>query len=150
MTTINFDKLLEPVSEDSPCGEDIEYEPEFGELERAAQGKPGHEMGDKKIAPEPPNWGEVSEAAEALLARSKDLRVAVHLAHASLNSNGIPGLASGLDYLNKMLHEYWDGMYPELDAEDDKDSKEPDERQPEDADDPPETIDQFVIGFVDA
>lgn len=121
MTAINVDKLLQPVSDDSPCGDDLEYEPEFGELERAAQGKPGHEMGDKKIAPEPPDWGEVAEAAEALLGRTKDLRVAIHLAHASLNLEGLPGLASGLELINRMLHDFWDNLHPVLDAEDDND-----------------------------
>lgn len=121
MTDINIDKLLEPVSEDAPCGEDLEYEPEFGELERAAQGKAGHEMGDTKIEAEPPNWNEVAELAEPLFARSKDLRVATHLTHANLNLDGLPGLASGLDLINKMLQQYWDNVHPELDAEDDND-----------------------------
>lgn len=121
MTAINIDNLLQPVSDDSPCGDDLEYEPEFGELERAAQGKPGHEMGDTKIAPEPPDWNEVASAAEALFARTKDLRIALHLAQASLNQDGIPGLAAGLDLINRMLHEFWDDLHPILDAEDDND-----------------------------
>ena len=121
MTDINIDKLLEPVSEESPCGEDLEYEPEFGELERAAQGKAGHEMGDTKIDAEPPNWTEVAELAEPLFERSKDLRIATHLTHANLNLDGLPGLASGLDLINKMLQQYWDNVYPELDAEDNND-----------------------------
>ncbi len=121
MSNINIDKLLEPVSEASPCGDDLEYDSEFGELVRAAQGKPGHEMGDKQIAAEPPDWGETSEAAEALFGRTKDLRVATHLAHARLNLDGIPGLAFGLSLIDKMLHEYWDDVHPGLDAEDDND-----------------------------
>jgi len=121
MTKIDTDKLLEPISEESPCGDDLEYDPEFGELERAAQGKPGHEMGDEIIAAEPPDWSEVLEAAEKLFGRTKDLRVATHLAHANLNLNGLAGFASGLDLINKMLQQYWDHVHPELDAEDDDD-----------------------------
>jgi len=121
MSNINIDKLLEPVSEESPCGDDLEYDPEFGELERTAEGKPGHEMGDEIIAPEPPDWTEVSEAATALFGRTKDLRVATHLANASLNMDGIRGLASGLDLINSLLHEYWDDLHPKLDEEDSND-----------------------------
>ena len=121
MGAIDVDKLLEPISDDAPCGEDLEYDPDFGALERAAEGKPGHVMGDKEIPPEPPKWDEVSEAAEALLSRTKDLRVAAHLAHAQLNLEGIQGFASGLDLLNGMLHQYWDNVYPLLDEEDDND-----------------------------
>jgi type VI secretion system protein ImpA len=121
MSNIKNDKLLEPVSEESPCGDDLEYDPAFGELERAAQGKEGHEIGDKEIPAEPPVWSDVSEAAEALFERTKDLRVAVPLVHARLNLDGVSGLASGLELINKMLHEFWDDLHPELDAEDDND-----------------------------
>lgn len=121
MSRIDIDKLLEPISEESPCGDDLEYDPDFGELERAAQGKPGHSMGDEIIEPEPPDWSEVIDAAEGLLGRTKDLRVAVHMAHASLNLDGLTGLAAGLELINKMLQQYWDEVHPELDAEDDND-----------------------------
>jgi type VI secretion system protein ImpA len=118
MTVFDMDKVLEPVSEESPCGDDLEYDAEFGELERAAKGKPGHEMGDETIAPEPPNWSEVAEAAVALFSRTKDLRVATHLAQASMNLDGFHGLASGLDLINRLLHDSWDGLHPNLDEED--------------------------------
>ena len=121
MTVFDIDKVLEPVSEDSPCGDDLEYDAEFGELERAAQGKAGHEMGDEIIAPEPPDWSEVAEAATALFTRTKDLRVATHLAQASLNLEGLHGLACGLELINRLLHDYWDDLHPNLDEEDDND-----------------------------
>ena len=121
MSDINVDKLLEPVSEDSVCGDDLEYDPEFGELERAAQGKAGPSMLDAETPAEPPKWQEVFNTAEGLLKRTKDLRVASHLTHASLNLHGFAGLASGLGLLNGMLHKYWDEVHPQLDAEDDND-----------------------------
>ena len=121
MSDINIDKLLEPVSDETACGDDLEYDPDFGELERAAQGKEAHVMGEKEIAAEPPDWNEVFDAAEALLLRTKDLRVASYLAHASLNLHGIPGLAAGLKLVNDMAHRYWDEVHPQLDAEDDND-----------------------------
>jgi len=121
MADLDIDRLLEPVAEDSPCGEDLEYDPEFGELERAAQGTPGHTMGEEEIAPVPPDWSAVADSAESLLVRTKDLRVATHLARARLNLDGIGGLASGLDLIDQMLRKYWDGIHPELDAEDNND-----------------------------
>jgi type VI secretion system protein ImpA len=121
MGAIDVDSLLEPVSEDLPSGEDLEYDEQFGALERAAEGKPGHVMGDEEIPPEPPKWDEVSEAALELLGRTKDLRVASHLAHAQLNLEGINGFASGLQLLNGLVHQYWDNVYPMLDEEDDND-----------------------------
>lgn len=121
MGALDVDRLLEPVSEDLPSGEDLEYDEQFGALERAAEGKPGHVMGDEEIPPEPPKWDEVSDAALELLGRTKDLRIASHLAHAQLNLDGIPGFASGLQVLNGLVHQYWDNVYPLLDEEDDND-----------------------------
>ena len=121
MGAIDVNKLLEPVSDEAPCGEDLEYDAEFGELERAAEGKPGHVMGDEEIPPEPPRWEDVNEAAEALFARTKDLRVATHLAHAQLNTEGFQGFANGLDGVNGLVQQYWDNVYPLLDEEDDID-----------------------------
>ncbi len=121
MADLDIDTLVAPVSEDSPCGDDLEYDPDFGALERAAQGEAGHEMGDEKLDAKPADWSEVAEAATALFSRTKDLRVATHLANASLNLNGVHGLASGLDLINRLLHEYWDDVHPQLDEEDDND-----------------------------
>ena len=87
MADIDIDALIAPVSEDSPCGEDLEYDPKFGELERAAQGTPGQQMGDETSPEVPPDWSNVSEAAEALLGRTKDLRVAAQSAP-RINNNG--------------------------------------------------------------
>jgi len=63
----------------------------------------------------------VAEAATALFTRTKDLRVATHLAQASLNLGGLQGLASGLELINRLLHDYWDDLHPNLDEEDDND-----------------------------
>ena len=38
MSTIDVSALLAEVSEDQPCGEDMEYDPAFTDLEIAAQG----------------------------------------------------------------------------------------------------------------
>lgn len=37
--------LLAAVSPDSPCGDDLEYDAAFLELERIAQGQPERQMG---------------------------------------------------------------------------------------------------------
>ena len=47
MATIDPDRLLRPISEDSPAGENLEYDAAFGELERAARGKEECRSGDE-------------------------------------------------------------------------------------------------------
>lgn len=121
MSVLDVDQLLSPISDESPSGDDLEYEPEFGALERAAQGKAEQVMGDEVVAAEPPEWSEVFEQAQELLGRTKDLRIAVHLARAAVNRKGVPGLADGLALIRGLLEHFWDTVHPVLDAEDDND-----------------------------
>jgi type VI secretion system protein ImpA len=78
-------------------------------------------MGDTVVAAEEPDWRAVRELATNLLTRSKDLRVAVLLARALLRVRGIQGLDGGLWLIQGLLEQYWDGLYPRLDPEDDND-----------------------------
>lgn len=41
--------LQAPISEASPCGDDLEYDPAFTALAAAAQGKPEQQFGDTVI-----------------------------------------------------------------------------------------------------
>ena len=38
MAVLDVDKLLAPVSDAEPCGPNLEYDPAYSEMERAAQG----------------------------------------------------------------------------------------------------------------
>lgn len=121
MAAIAIEKFLEPVADDAPCGENLEYDAAFGELERAARGKPERQSGDKVLPAELPKWREVYAAAEELLQRSRDLRIAFYLTHAGLNIDGIAALAAGLRLVHGLLENYWDCVYPALDEDDDND-----------------------------
>lgn len=113
--------LLTAVSADSPCGDDLEYDASFLELEHAAQGQPERQMGDAVLAAEPAEWRKVHELAVELFARSKDLRIANYFLQSTIALNGLPGLAQGLALVRELLGRYWDGLYPRLDAEDGND-----------------------------
>jgi len=106
MSVIDVNSLLNEISPDAPSGEDLEYDPVFGELDRAVQGKPEQVIGDSAVAAEPPNWREVRKLSTELLGRSKDLRVGVHLTRALISSDGLPGLADGLSLLRGLLERY--------------------------------------------
>jgi type VI secretion system protein ImpA len=121
MATIDVARYIQPLSTDSPCGPNLEYDPAFGELERVAEGKPEQVEGDRVIAKaEDPEWRSVFEKADALLGRSRDLRVALHLTHAALNLSGVSALAAGLALIETLLRAFWDEVHPQID-EDDKD-----------------------------
>lgn len=113
--------LLLPIDDASPTGSDLEYDADFMALERDAAPKAERAMGDEVKAAEEPDWERVKKLSEALLARSKDLRVAVYLSTAWLRTEGLGGWASGLALIRGLLENYWDGVHPQLDAEDDDD-----------------------------
>lgn len=121
LTTDIVDALLEPIGEASPCGDDLEYDPDFIALEASAQGKPEQQFGDTVIPAVEPEWPQVAEAAQALLRRTKDVRVAVHLLRASTRLQGLEGFISGMRLLTGLLDTQWAHVHPMLDADDNDD-----------------------------
>jgi len=113
--------LLSPISEHTPAGPDLEYDSEFLALDQAARGKPEQQFGDTIVPAEEPAWGDVRQRAEALLTRSKDLRIAIPLVRAWARMENFTGLAAGLTFVNQLLTQFWDSLHPQLDADDNND-----------------------------
>ena len=105
----------------NPSGPNLEYDPDFMALDRAQQGKPEQVIGDNVKPGEDPDWPDVRDRAEALLARARDLRVASALTLALLKTEGVPGLAGGLTIIRGLLEGQWDTVHPQLDADDGND-----------------------------
>src|SRR5690242_1849993 len=118
MAMIAAESLLEPVSASSPSGDNLEYQPEFAELERASQGKPAWQMGSAIVPGEPPNYARVIRLATELLGRSKDLRIVVLLVRAASETAGFEGLDVGLAVVRGLVERFWESLYPELDPDD--------------------------------
>jgi type VI secretion system protein ImpA len=120
MQKISIDALLQPVSEEQPAGEDIAYDAALQELETIIRGKP-----ETQFSPaEEPNWNDVGERSAGLLARSKNLRVAVMLCLALLKTGGVQGFREGIVLLRKLVEQYWETLYPRLDPDDGNDPLE--------------------------
>ena len=111
------EELLEAISDESPCGEDLSYDPGLQELETLARGKEETQFS----AAEPPDWKGLLARSLELFARSKDLRVAITLAVASLELDGLAGFRESLSLIKGLLEKYWLTFYPQLDPADDDD-----------------------------
>ncbi|MBN6149139.1 type VI secretion system protein TssA [Xanthomonas sp. AmX2] len=120
-TEQTLEALLAPIADDAPSGPDLEYDPEFLALDRAAANKAERAVGDSVIAAEEPDWDKVQTLALALFRRTQDLRVASHLCAAWLRLRGLPGWADGLALVHALLAQRWDSVHPQLDADDDDD-----------------------------
>ena len=115
------DELLQALSQDAPCGNDLEYDPQFLAFEIAAKGKPEVQYGDTITPATEPDWKAVQTLALELLARSRDLRVAVPLTRALLHMQGFAGMALGLRLVEQLLVQFWESVHPQLDPDDDND-----------------------------
>lgn len=103
MSVLDVEALLSEIAPDALCGDDLEYDPEFVAMEKLAQETPERQYGDTVIPAEPPDWRSVRKSALSLLERTRDLRVAVYLARASLHTDGLPGFADGLSLVQGLL-----------------------------------------------
>lgn len=118
---LDLEALLAPISKDAPSGPDLEYDPEWQELERLAQGKPEQQFGDTIIAAEEPDWRSIRGSSEALFSRTKDARNAVLLARAMTNMENFSGAAQGLTLIHQLMERFWDTVHPQLDSSDNDD-----------------------------
>ncbi len=118
---MDLESLLKTHGDEHPSGENLEYEPEFTDMELAAQPGEERQAGDKIIAAEDPDYRDVVKKAEAIMAKSHDLRAAVFFAEATLRTNGLTGFSDATAYLLGCLERYWDTCHPQLDKDDDND-----------------------------
>lgn len=115
---LDFNALRQPIREDAPCGDDLEYDDDYIALEMASKPSEERVIGDTVIPAEDPDFAEVAASAAALLERTQDLRIATILANALLRTIGLRGFRDVLRYIEGSLRAQWDSVHPQLDAED--------------------------------
>ncbi len=118
MSTFDISALLNERDPLIPSGPNLEYDPQFVELELLSQGKPEVQYGETITIAVPPDWKRIKELSLKLLERSHDLRLSMLLLQANLNLHAIIGMADGLQLVEQLLTKYWDSVHPQLDPED--------------------------------
>lgn len=113
--------ILPDLPDGTPAGPDLGLDAQFNEMETAAKGKAEAQYGNTIEAATPPDWVLTANLADALLTRTRDLRVFTFLSVARLHLAGIPGFAEGLGMIRASLEQGWDTVHPNLDPEDDND-----------------------------
>ncbi len=97
-------ELLDPISGDSPTGENANTTEEYFKL-------------DMEIGKVIPDYNVCIELAKAvLMEKSKDLRVASWLTFAWYRTDKIPGLLSGMTLMLEMMKQFGDKLFPEKPA----------------------------------
>jgi len=106
---------LQPLpDEGAPCGPDLEYDNDFLAITQAAAGKPESQFGPA----EPPSWRSVVEMADALLGRTRDLRIAILWLRAMLHTQGYAAVVPGLRLVNGLVETHWEHVHPLPDPDD--------------------------------
>jgi type VI secretion system protein ImpA len=121
MTLLPVDELLAPLSDEAPCGANLEYDAAFVALQDAARGRAEQQFGGTIIAAVEPDWRELHEQAVALAQRTRDLRVAVLLARAAARQHGLRAYADALALIAGLLETQWSGVYPQLEGDAEQD-----------------------------
>lgn len=111
--------FLNEISPNAPCGKNLEDDLAFTELENAAKFIDERQMGDAIVPAVEPDWKKVRDLAIALLGRSRDIQVSMHLTCALVHTDGFIGLEQGLSLIRGLLETYWDDVYPRQDPDDD-------------------------------
>lgn len=122
--SIDIESYLQEISSENPCGEDLEYDAEFIELEDAIKGKPEVQIGETFQEAEPPNWREIIKSCENLLERTRDLRVLVSYFRALAATEGFSGVNQAILLIKALTESRWETIHPQLDPDDDNDPTE--------------------------
>ena len=114
MSLSKIDLLQSPVDGPHPCGEDLEYDPDFMALQQAMLGKREQQFGSTIIPAELPDWARVERIAMQLSERTRDLRVLAPLTLAWTESRGLPGYVDGLRAVDAVLEKFWNDVHPRV------------------------------------
>lgn len=107
--------ILNPISGDNPCGDDLRYAPVYDQIKEARREEDDVAQGVWQRARKVADWGQVVKlASEAIAKKSKDLQLAAWLTEGLVYRDGFVGLRDGLGLIRSLLDQYWDNLYPEL------------------------------------
>lgn len=101
--------LLEPLSPDSPCGENLE------DTQLLASFDAFRVFGQSVPLPTDTDWRAIRDRSTEALAKSKDLRLLAHLGSAVVRTDGWAPFAEVLATGSKWLDTWWEQVFPRVD-----------------------------------
>jgi type VI secretion system protein ImpA len=113
---LDLERLLAPISESKPCGEDLAFSSEFDRIREAQRNDdPTLDQGEWVTDLKSADWPAVLAQTSALLeGRSKDLQLAVWFTEAAVRVRGFSGFALGLRVVAGLCERYWEQMFPAM------------------------------------
>ena len=107
------DELLVPIPGANPAGTELRYDPVYDKIKEARREDDDAPQGDWQAERKVADWPLVIKLTrDALTKKSKDLQLAVWLTEAMFRREAFGGLRAGLELLDGLVDQYWDGLYP--------------------------------------
>ena len=137
--TLDFDRLMAPITEEAPTGQSLREHPELSrqfyevrearnaamEAERVLARQALMDESDFAMDPagqedvKPPDWRKVVDRATDLLCNfTKDLWIVSWLTEGQTRLAGIAGFRDSLRFCRELSEKYWDTIFPRPDEED--------------------------------
>jgi len=107
--------LLQPISSEQPCGEDLSFSPEFDRIQEARREDDSTiDYGEWQSTLKQADWAEVVTCCTDLLqSRSKDLRLVAWLSEGLVKTSGLGGLADGMETMSCLLDRFGGEIHPQ-------------------------------------
>ncbi|MCF8104194.1 MAG: type VI secretion system protein TssA [Desulfohalobiaceae bacterium] len=97
-----------PISEESPAGSDVTYEPDYEALQQEID-----KLSIATAATGEVDWKKVQNLCSGILAnQSKNILVAAYLAESLIKNEQFGGIGKGTQVLRDLVENFWDTLYP--------------------------------------
>jgi len=107
--------LLTAIPGPNPGGVDLRYDPTYDKIKEARKGDDELPQGAWTAERRTADHALVVKlASDALATKTKDLQLGAWLTEALLKREGFGGLREGLALLHKLVANFWDALYPEM------------------------------------
>lgn len=116
---IDFEMLLQPISEENPSGISLRYEGDYDEIAETRRADKDLALGKWEMELKVADFPKVVELADyALKTKTKDLQIAVWFSEALTALHGFAGLRDALKLLAGLQENFWETLFPEIDEGD--------------------------------
>ncbi|HVG19894.1 MAG TPA: type VI secretion system protein TssA, partial [Blastocatellia bacterium] len=113
---VDVERLLAPVSDENPSGENLQYSGLHDEVREARRSEDNLEQGEWRRDTKAAEWHQVVNlTTDALASKTKDLQICAWLCEALVKLYGFAGLRDGLRLMRGLHERFWESLYPEVD-----------------------------------
>lgn len=111
---MNIEDFLNPISEESPCGEYLIYDYAYDQIkEYMREDDPRLSQGVWQVDMKKADWkSAITTISDLLKTKTKDLQLLVWITESLFGQDGLPGLSEGVDVTLAVAEKFWDKIYP--------------------------------------